>query len=305
MCDMSRETRAAISLASGSLVVGNQDSLMLCGASAQSKLRDCTNSISRIMLQDNREIESAISEILSELDQFHDEKSRRFPFFERKKKSDLKLRNQYQHILSYLDQVTLFLQLQQSQLLKEVKLLEKLEQSVRESGYELEACITQGLLLLQNQSLSSDSDFRTWYLRLQNKIGDLKISRTLALQSQAQIKLLHDNDLLLVDKISQAVSNTFSLWRTQITIQLGLDKIRKDSEFQSKMNKAAGQVPFPQKTLMPHKDAEISLDSEALRSLDSVLKAHLNEMALLESQDHQLRKKLQEDTVCAQEVHTG
>ena len=56
---------------------------------------------------------------------------------------------------------------------------------------------------------------------------------------------------------------------------------------------------------MPHKDAEISLDSEALRSLDSVLKAHLNEMALLESQDHQLRKKLQEDTVCAQEVHTG
>lgn len=298
MCDISCEIRAAIGLTSGALIVGNQDSLTLWGASAQSRLRDCTNSISRLMLQDNCEIESAILKILGELDQLQDEKSHRFLSFERKKKRDQKLRSQYQRVLSYLDQVTLFLQLQQSQLLKEVKLLEKLEQSARESGDELGACVTQGLLLLQDQPVSIDSDLHMWYMRLQNKIGDLKISQTLALQLQAQIRLLRNHDLLLIDKISQVVSNMFSLWRTKITIQLGLDKIMQASEFRSKVNQATGQVQSQQKTLVPHKDNGISINSDALRSLDSELKKQLNEMASLENKDHKLRKELLEDTVC-------
>ena len=52
------------------------------------------------------------------------------------------------------------------------------------------------------------SDFEDTVNRFEKKVHDLKLSRTIAIQTAPQIRLIQNNDKLLVDKIQTAVLNT-------------------------------------------------------------------------------------------------
>lgn len=68
------------------------------------------------------------------------------------------------------------------------------------------------------------SDFEDTINRFEKKIHDLKLSKTVAIQTAPQIKLIQNNDKLLVDKIQTAILNTIPLWKSQIVIALGLQR---------------------------------------------------------------------------------
>ena len=63
--------------------------------------------------------------------------------------------------------------------------------------------------------------------RFEKKVHDLKLSRTIAVQTAPQIRLIQNNDKLLVDKIQTAVLNTIPIWKSQIVIALGLSRQQK------------------------------------------------------------------------------
>ena len=58
--------------------------------------------------------------------------------------------------------------------------------------------------------------------RFEKKLHDLLLSRTVALQFAAQIRLLQNNDSILVDKIQSTIVNTIPLWKNQMVLALGL-----------------------------------------------------------------------------------
>ena len=57
--------------------------------------------------------------------------------------------------------------------------------------------------------------------RFEKKIHDLKLSKTVAIQTAPQIRLIQNNDKMLVDKIQTAILSTIPLWKSQIVIALG------------------------------------------------------------------------------------
>lgn len=60
--------------------------------------------------------------------------------------------------------------------------------------------------------------------RFEKKLHDLKLTRQVALQMAPQIRLLQNNDSLLVERIQSTLSNTLPLWKSQILIALGMHR---------------------------------------------------------------------------------
>ena len=58
--------------------------------------------------------------------------------------------------------------------------------------------------------------------RFEKKLYDLKLTRQVSMQMAPQIRLLQNNDSLLVERIQSTLSNTLPLWKSQMVLALGL-----------------------------------------------------------------------------------
>lgn len=65
-------------------------------------------------------------------------------------------------------------------------------------------------------------DFLDTVDRFEKKIYDLELSRAISIQTVPQIKLIQNNDRVLVDKVQTAILNTIPIWKSQFVIALGL-----------------------------------------------------------------------------------
>lgn len=292
MGDLLQNTRDAIGLLEGKLIVGNHDSITLLGSQAQAKLREYSKVISSLFLSNNDELESAINDVIVGIEKFETIANKNHLPFLRFYIQHKELIKEYNRITAYIDQVTLFFQMQQAQLLKEVKLLEKLSATVKESTSALEKCIADGVEVLNNEpsvhskydsSLNSSNtteDPAVWYSRLERKLDDLRISHTAALQYQAQIKILYNHNLILLDKITTGIFNTFPLWQNQIVMMLGIERLEKRLEAQDNVFKH----------LSDGKELNIKKITEQNKRLISIL----NETASLEKKDLCIRQEFQD-----------
>ena len=78
-------------------------------------------------------------------------------------------------------------------------------------------------------------DINNWYERLSKRISDLEISYAATMQTKAQLKLMLENNTQLIDKILGVKSGTIPIWRNQITILLGIEKLNRNLEIQNKV----------------------------------------------------------------------
>lgn len=66
------------------------------------------------------------------------------------------------------------------------------------------------------------ADFEQSVDRFEKKIHDLKLSKTIAIQTAPQIRLIQNNDRVLIDRVQSAIYHTIPLWKNQMVIALGL-----------------------------------------------------------------------------------
>lgn len=290
----------------GNIVVGNHDSIMLLGVEPQNKLRDFSKTISKILLDSNIDIDVSISKVVNEIEKFQKQgainKNPKLSFV--KQRQHEKLAKKYYDLLDYIDRVTLYFQLQQAQMIKEVKMFEKLSSVINQSSNELEECIKIGDQILQNKtSVADNQEQKEWYSRLEKRLEDLRISHTVSLQNQAQIKMLYDNNLLLIDKISATLSNTFPVWKNQMSILLGVELLENRLNVQDKVLKIT-QDYIKQSSKRVKKSSELSdKDINNLLELNEQLKTVLNDMNLAEENDVDIRKNLKKYCIKQKEVN--
>ena len=76
------------------------------------------------------------------------------------------------------------------------------------------------------------SDFEQSVDRFEKKLHDLKLSKTLAIQTAPQIRLIQNNDRVLIDRVQSAIYHTIPLWKNQLVIALGLTRQKEVIELQ-------------------------------------------------------------------------
>ena len=86
------------------------------------------------------------------------------------------------------------------------------------------------------------SDFESSVERFEKKVHDLKISKTISIQTAPQIRLIQNNDKILIDRVQSAIYNSIPLWKNQMVIALGLANQKKVLEMQHSVNEMTNDL---------------------------------------------------------------
>ena len=142
---------------------------------------------------------------------------------------------QYEGVRGQVDTVTDDLESHKTQLLRDIKSLDKLYEANLEYFHNLELYIVAGEQKLEyidntmipeaEQQAGSDDDvlaaqelrdLRSGRDDLERRIHDLRLTRQVAMQGLPSIRLIQENDKGLVNKINSTLVNTVPLWRQQL-----------------------------------------------------------------------------------------
>ena len=227
--------------------LNNTDHVLLYGADAQKKIADFSDSaLATVRTNDTGEVGEMLVKLVNEIKGFGDaaEKPKGIGgLFWNAKKAVSDMQTKYDKVEVNVDAIASSLEGYQVQLLKDISLFNHLYDMNTEYFKELTMYILAGekrLAEVRRTTLeelkaraaqSGDAmdaqranDMAANCDRFEKKLHDLKLTRQVALQMAPQIRLLQNNDSLLVERIQSTLSNTLPLWKSQIVIALGLHR---------------------------------------------------------------------------------
>ena len=292
---MDRDNYGTEMLSQNKLIVGNSDSILMFGCEEQQMLREFSKTISNQLLNCNGELEYLIRDILNEIDDFKRfvEKKQLF-FISSNEKKRASLIKKYNAILVYMDKMELALKLQEAQLIKYSKLYENLSKRIDTTLESLRESISYGNDVVGQKPIEQETDdINNWYERLSKRISDLEISYAATMQTKAQLKLMLENNTQLIDKILGVISGTIPIWRNQITILLGIEKLNRNLEIQNKVTEITQKYISKEKATIgiKHKNKK-ELSIEKLLNTNEILKKALDELDSVEKRDGEIRLEL-------------
>lgn len=282
-------------LSQNKLIVGNSDSILMFGCEEQQMLREFSKTISNQLLNCNGELEYLIHDILNEIDDFQRSVEKKQLFFiSSNEKKRVSLIKKYNAILVYMDKMELALKLQEAQLIKDSKLYENLSKRIDTTLESLKESISYGNDVVGQKPIEQETDdINNWYERLSKRISDLEISYAATMQIKAQLKLMLENNTQLIDKILGTISGTIPIWRNQITILLGIEKLNRNLEIQNKVTEITQKYISKEKATIgiKHKNKK-ELSIEKLLNTNEILKIALDELDSVEKRDGEIRLEL-------------
>ena len=205
----------------------------------------------------------------------------KIPFLKSAKDRIRRFQAQYETLEVQVDRIEGELEKARMEMLKDINMFETLYQKNLEYFRELECYITAGEEkvaevrqetlpgLRQEAAESGDPmaaqvlrDFEDTVNRFKKKLHDMKLSRTIAIQTAPQIKMIQNNDKMLVDKIQTAVLNTIPVWKSQIVIALGLYRQQKTLQMQREITDTTNQLLEKNAELLKTNTLETAKESE-------------------------------------------
>jgi uncharacterized protein YaaN involved in tellurite resistance len=201
---------------------------------------------------------------------------------------------QYQSIEHHIEEITDELTKARMQLLKDITLLDALYEKNKEYMKELELFILAGeikLKELQEKTLpelkakaeaSKDTldaqkvqDLSQMINRFEKKIHDLKLSRMISIQTLPQVRLIQNNDQLLVEKIQSSILNTIPLWKNQVVIAISLFRQKKALELQKEVSATTNDLLTKNADLLKTSSIDIAKESEkGIVEIETLKKVH-------------------------------
>lgn len=245
--------------------IQNPEHVLLYGASAQKKVADFSDSaLATVRTDQTGETGDMLVKLISEIKGFSTEADRpsgiRGWFWDARKNFE-EIKNRYEKVDVNVDVVARSLEENQRTLLKDISMLNHLYDMNTQYFKELTMYIVAGEKKLQEvregalkelsekAKASGDTmdaqrvnDLATACDRFEKKLHDLKLTRTVALQMAPQIRLLQNNDSLLVERIQSTLSNTLPLWKSQIVIALGLARSQQALKAQTAVTNMTNEL---------------------------------------------------------------
>ena len=224
--------------------IENTNQILQYGAGTQKKMADFSDTaLENVKMQDLGEIGDLITNVVGELRDFdaQDDGGRFFGFFKKQSSKIENLKNKYDKAEVSIEKITDSLQQHQVRLLKDSAMLDKMYEQNLNYFKELTMYILAGkkkleetrngkLAALKNKAMMSElpedaqaaRDLDEKCNRFEKKLHDLELTRTIAMQTAPQIRLIQNNDTVMVEKIQTTIVNTIPLWKSQMVLALGI-----------------------------------------------------------------------------------
>ena len=145
-------------------------------------------------------------------------------------------------------------------------------------------------------------DFEDLVNQFEKKLYDLKTSKTIAIQTAPQIRLIQNNDKLLADKIQTAIQETIPLWKSQMVMALGLYRQQEALRLQRNVTETTNAMllknseKLKQNTLDVAKESERGIvDIETLKKANQNLISTINEAVRIQKEGHEKRAAAEQE----------
>ena len=237
--------------------VENTAQILQYGAGTQKKMADFSDAaLANVRTQDLGEVGDLITSVVGELQGFDSEEEKGFLGFFRKQASKLEnMKNRYAKAEVNVEKIGTALQQHQVRLLKDSALLDKMYAQNLAYFKELTMYILAGKKKLQEvrdgklkelettaqrTGLAEDAqaarDLSDKCNRFEKKIHDLELTRMISIQTAPQIRMIQNNDNVMVEKIQTTLMNTIPLWKNQMVLALGIAHSTEAAEAQRQVN---------------------------------------------------------------------
>ena len=201
----------------------------------------------------------------------------KIPFLKNASRAVKKFMQRYEKLEVQIDRIEQQLDQARMQMLKDITMFDGLYEKNLEYFRELQIYIAAGEEKLQElqettlpqlraeaaakgdaMSAQVVRDFEDTVNRFEKKIHDLKLSKTVAIQTAPQIRLIQNNDKMLVDKIQTAILSTIPLWKSQIVIALGLHRQESVLKMQRSVSDATNTLLTKNAELLRQNSTEVA-----------------------------------------------
>ncbi len=187
----------------------------------------------------------------------------------------------YQSVSTQIVKIVEELERARTGLLKDVEMLEGLYEKNRayfeELGLyiaageqklrELETSVLPGLKRAADSSgdpmdVQRYRDASQLAARLEKKLHDLKLSRTVSLHAGPQIRLVQSANHELAEKIQTSVLNTIPLWKNQMVMAIGIIRQRQALEFQKEVSNTTNELLEKNSEMLKEGSIEVAREAE-------------------------------------------
>ena len=245
--------------------VNNPAHVQLFGAEAQKKVSDFSDTaLAAVRTKDTGEVGAKLVKLVGQIKGFNEnaEKPKGLAgLFWNAKKAVAEMQDSYDEVQANVDEIATGLENHQVQLLKDISMFNHLYDMNNQYFRELTMYIVAGekklaevrtttLQALKEQAAASGdamdaqraNDLAANCDRFEKKLHDLKLTRQVALQMAPQIRLLQNNDSLLVERIQSTLSNTLPLWKSQMVIALGMHRSQEALKAQNAVTNMTNEL---------------------------------------------------------------
>lgn len=163
----------------------------------------------------------------------------------------------------------------------------------------------------QKATLSGDamdaqyvSDLNEHINRFERRLHDLLLSRTIALQTAPQIRLIQRNDQSLAEKIQSSILSTIPIWKSQIVLGVALNTQKNAAKLQKEVADTTNDMLKRNAELLHSGSIEIAhevnrsiVDIETLRTVQSQLLNTIESTVNIANESRQRRTAVEQELV--------
>ena len=237
--------------------VENTAQILQYGAGTQKKMADFSDAaLANVRAQDLGEVGDLLVNVVGELQGFDAEEEKGFLGFFKKQTNKLELmKARYDKAEVSVEKISDTLQQHQVRLLKDSAMLDQMYEQNLAYFKELTMYILAGKKKLEEvragklaeleetakrtglaEDVQAAKDLADKCQRFEKKIYDLELTRAISIQTAPQIRMIQNNDNVMVEKIQTTLVNTIPLWKNQMVISLGIAHSTEAARAQRQVN---------------------------------------------------------------------
>ena len=303
----------------GQIDLRNSQAIMNYGTGTQKKIADFSQkALDNVRTSDLGDTGKMISSLVTELKNFDidDDEKGLGAFFKKKKNKLQMLQAQYSRVETNVTEIRNELEKRQIQLMKDSALMDRLYELNLNYFKELTMYILAGkeklrltreteLKELQEKAAASGMpedaqaarDLADLCDRFEKKLYDLEVTRTIAMQTAPQIRMVQASNNVMAEKIQSTIVNTIPLWKNQMVIAMGVEHSLQAAKAQREVSDMTNELlkknadSLKMAAVESVKESERGIvDIETLRHTNEALISTLDEVMSIQAEGRAKRQ---------------
>ena len=299
--------------------LNDSNQVLQYGVAAQKNIADFSETaLNKVKTKDMGEIGDMVSSLLVELKTFDEPEKKGIAGLFKKANTNVEvMKAKYGKAEENVDRIAGELEQHKLTLMKDVAVMDQMYDKNLEYFKQLTMYILAGqkkltearattLVQLRDKAAQTGlpedaqaaNDFENKCIRFEKKLHDLELTRVISLQTAPQIRMIQNNDQLMMEKIQTTIMNTIPLWKNQMVLSLAIQDSARAMQAHRMVTDMTNQLLQKNADMLKMATVETAresergiVDIETLKHTNESLISTLDEVLQIQTEGAQKRRE--------------